>query len=93
MADKVTRLDDVRAQQSQAEFETVQAKVGELDEGETGLDDHHDRLVTALRLADERVSEIQAAERNADDDVSHPDIDCGRSWICEQGGDEWCDVG
>jgi chromosome segregation protein len=55
-----------RAQQAQAEFETVQGRVGELDEGEVGLDDHHDRTVTALRLADERVAELLSAERGAE---------------------------
>ncbi len=55
-----------RAQQSKAEFETVQGRVGELDAGEVGLDEHHDRTVAALRLADERVAELQAAERGAE---------------------------
>jgi chromosome segregation protein len=55
-----------KAQQMQAEFETVQSRVGELDAGEVGLDEHHDRTVAALRLADERVTELQAAERGAE---------------------------
>ena len=55
-----------RAQQTQAEFETVQGRVRELDAGEVGLDEHHDRTVTALRLADERVAELQSAERGAE---------------------------
>ncbi len=55
-----------RAQQSRAEFETVQSRVGELDQGEVGLDEHHDRTVAALRLADERVAELQSAERGAE---------------------------
>ena len=59
-----------RAQQAQAEFETVQSRVGELDAGEVGLDDHHDRTVSALRLADERVAELQAAERAAERQVA-----------------------
>lgn len=59
-----------RAQQTQAEFETVQSRVGELDAGEVGLDDHHDRTVAALRLADERVAELQAAERGAERQVA-----------------------
>lgn len=59
-----------RAQQTQAEFETVQNRVGELDAGEVGLDDHHDRTVAALRLADERVAELQAAERGAERQVA-----------------------
>ncbi|MCP9274293.1 chromosome segregation protein SMC [Mycolicibacterium arenosum] len=59
-----------RAQQAHAEFETVQGRVGELDAGEAGLDEHHDRTVAALRLADERVAELQAGERNAERQVA-----------------------
>ena len=55
-----------RAQQTQVDFEMVQSRVGELDAGEVGLDDHHDRTVAALRLADERVAELQAGERAAE---------------------------
>jgi chromosome segregation protein len=58
-----------RAQQAKAEFETVQGRVDELDQGEVGLDEQHDRTVTALRLADERVAELQAAERGAERQV------------------------
>src|SRR6202007_1508498 len=47
-----------RAQHSQAEFETVQGRVGELDAGEVGLDEHHDRTGAALRLADERRADL-----------------------------------
>jgi chromosome segregation protein len=59
-----------RAQRAQAEFETVQGRVGELDASEVGLDEHHDRTVAALRLADERVAELQAAERSAEREVA-----------------------
>jgi chromosome segregation protein len=59
-----------RVHQSRAEFEVVQARVGELDQGELGLDAQHDRTVTALRLADERVAELQAAERGAERQVA-----------------------
>jgi chromosome segregation protein len=59
-----------KAQQMQAEFETVQARVSELDAGEVGLDEHHDRTVAALRLADERVAELQAGERGAERQVA-----------------------
>lgn len=55
-----------KAEQAKAEFETVEGRVGELDAGEVGLDDHHDRTVAALRFADERVTELQAAERSAE---------------------------
>ncbi|MBI3216465.1 MAG: chromosome segregation protein SMC [Mycobacterium sp.] len=59
-----------RAQQAQAAFEGVQGRVGELDQSEVGLDDHHDRTVAALRMADERVAELQAAERGAEKQVA-----------------------
>ncbi|HEY2500376.1 MAG TPA: chromosome segregation protein SMC, partial [Mycobacterium sp.] len=74
--DSVARLSEriehaaTRAQQTRAEFETVQGRVGELDQGEVGLDEHHERTVAALRLADERVAELQSAERNAERQVA-----------------------
>ena len=48
----------------------MQSRIGELDQGELGLDEHHDRTVAALRLADERVSELQTAERAAERQVA-----------------------
>jgi chromosome segregation protein len=74
--DSVARLSEriedaaVRAQQTRAEFETVQGRVGALDQGEVGLDEHHERTVAALRLADERVAELQSAERGAERQVA-----------------------
>ena len=59
-----------RAQQAQAEFEIVQSKVDELDQGELGLDEHHDRTITALRQSDARVAELQTAERAAERQVA-----------------------
>jgi chromosome segregation protein len=66
------RIEDAatRAQQTRAEFETVQGRVGALDQGEVGLDEHHDRTVAALRLADERVAELQSGERGAERQVA-----------------------
>jgi chromosome segregation protein len=63
-----TRIEEAaaRAQTTQAEFETVQARAGELDENETGLDQHHEKTVAALRQSDERVAELQSAERDAE---------------------------
>lgn len=86
-----------RAQQAQAEFETVQGRVGELDQGEVGLDEHHDRMVATLRLADERVAELQAAERAAERQVAslRARIDAlavglerkdGAAWLAENRG-------
>jgi len=60
----------LRVEQSRMEFENVQSRVAELDAGEVGLDDQHDRTVAALRQADERVSELQAAERAAERQVA-----------------------
>lgn len=62
------RIDEAaaRAQQAHAEFEAVQGRVGELDQGEVGLDEQHERTVAALRLADQRVAELQVAERDAE---------------------------
>ncbi|MEB4208796.1 chromosome segregation protein SMC [Mycobacterium sp. 94-17] len=74
--DSVARLSErieqaaARAQQAKVEFETVQARVGELDQGEVGLDEHHERTVAALRLADARVGELQSAERDAERQVA-----------------------
>ena len=67
-----TAIDEAaaRTEAARAEFETVQSRIGELDQGELGLDEHHDRTVAALRLADERVSELQTAERAAERQVA-----------------------
>lgn len=54
-----------RGEQAQAEFETVQENIGELDAGELGLDSHHERAVEALKLVTERVDELQDEERAA----------------------------
>ncbi|MGB3480903.1 MAG: chromosome segregation protein SMC, partial [Mycobacterium sp.] len=102
--DRIARLSEgieesgQRAESAQAEFETVQGRVGELDESEAGLDDHHDRTVAALRLADERVAELQAAERAAERQVIslRARIDAltmglerrdGAAWLVENHGD------
>ncbi len=59
-----------RTEAAKAEFEVVQNRVGELDQGEVGLDEQHDRSVAAMRLADERVAELQSAERAAERQVA-----------------------
>ncbi|BDB43590.1 chromosome segregation protein SMC [Mycobacterium kiyosense] len=74
--DSVARLTErieeaaARAQQTRAEFEGVQSRVGELDQGEVGLDEHHERTMTALRQAETRLAELQAAERGAERQVA-----------------------
>ncbi|MCX6478974.1 MAG: chromosome segregation protein SMC [Mycobacterium sp.] len=59
-----------RTQAAKAEFETIQSRVGELDQGEVGLDEHHDRTVAALRQADQRVAELESAERATERQVA-----------------------
>jgi chromosome segregation protein len=74
--DSVARLSErieaavARAQQTRAEFEIVQARVRELDQGEVGLDEQHERTVAALRSVEERVAELQSAERAAERQVA-----------------------
>jgi chromosome segregation protein len=81
----------VRAHQAQVEFETVQGRVGELDQGEVGLDEHHDRMVAALRLADERVAELQSAERGAERQVAslRARIDALSTTLERKDGADW----
>ncbi len=80
-----------RVQQAQADFENVQARVGELDEGEVGLDDQRDRSVTALRTADERVAELQSAERAAERQAAslHARIDALSVGLARKDGAAW----
>lgn len=59
-----------RAQTSQAEFDVAQGRVRELDHGEVSLDEQHERVVTALRLADERVAELRSAQGSAEREVA-----------------------
>lgn len=59
-----------RGDAAQAEFDTVAATVDDLDAGEVGLDGQHERAVAALELVTERVVELQAAERDAGQQVA-----------------------
>ncbi|AQA20934.1 chromosome segregation protein SMC [Rhodococcus sp. MTM3W5.2] len=65
-------IEDARARgdAAQAEFEGVQAQIGDLDEGELGLDTQHERAVAALEAANARVTELQDAERAAGQEVA-----------------------
>ncbi|MBF6354723.1 chromosome segregation protein SMC [Nocardia higoensis] len=54
-----------RGETAQAEFDTVQEELGELDAGEEGLDAQHEHAVQALELADQRVNELRAQDRDA----------------------------
>ncbi|NKT13915.1 chromosome segregation protein SMC [Rhodococcus hoagii] len=59
-----------RGDAAQREFDAVEATVDDLDAGELGLDGHHERAVDALDLITARVTELQAAERDAGQEVA-----------------------
>ncbi|MFC9436045.1 chromosome segregation protein SMC [Nocardia sp. NPDC057030] len=54
-----------RGDAAQAEFDTVQTELSELDAGEAGLDAQHEHAVQALALADQRVTELREQDREA----------------------------
>lgn len=54
-----------RGEAAQAEFDSVQDELGELDAGEEGLDAQHEHAVQALELADQRVTELREQDRDA----------------------------
>ncbi|AXY51840.1 chromosome segregation protein SMC [Rhodococcus ruber] len=60
----------LRGVAAQAEFETAQARIDDLDAGEIDADAQHERALEALRLADARVQELQDAERAAGKEVA-----------------------
>ncbi|MEZ5150675.1 chromosome segregation protein SMC [Rhodococcus zopfii] len=60
----------LRGVAAQAEFETAQARIDDLDAGEVDADAQHERALEALRIADERVKELQDAERAAGKEVA-----------------------
>ncbi|GGK96482.1 chromosome segregation protein SMC [Nocardia jinanensis] len=54
-----------RGTAARTEFDTVQDELAELDAGEAGLDAQHEHAVEALDLADRRVTELRAEDREA----------------------------
>ncbi|MFE2120762.1 MULTISPECIES: chromosome segregation protein SMC [Rhodococcus] len=60
----------LRGVAAQAEFETAQARIDDLDAGEIDADAQHERALEALRLADARLKELQDAERAAGKEVA-----------------------
>ncbi|MGW0180129.1 chromosome segregation protein SMC [Nocardia sp. NPDC003345] len=62
-----TALAEARARgtEAQTEFDSVQDELVELDAGEAGLDAQHEHAVEALSLADRRVTELRAEDRDA----------------------------
>ncbi|NGP09153.1 chromosome segregation protein SMC [Rhodococcus sp. 14C212] len=60
----------LRGVAAQAEFETAQARIDDLDAGEIDADAQHERALEALRLADARLKELEDAERAAGKEVA-----------------------
>lgn len=60
IAEARARGEDVRA-----EYDAVQDELAELDAGEAGLDAQHEHAVEAMDLADQRVVELRAQDRDA----------------------------
>lgn len=62
-----TAITEARARgtDAQAEYDAVQDELAELDAGEAGLDARHEHAVEALNLADQRVTELRAQDRDA----------------------------
>ncbi|MBW3617846.1 MAG: hypothetical protein KY446_08865, partial [Proteobacteria bacterium] len=55
-----------RVERAQADLEALQAEAGGLDEGEVDLDERHENAAAALTSAQERLTALQAAEREAE---------------------------
>ncbi len=60
-----------RAAQAQREFDELQAEIGALDAGEVGLDARHESALAGHTSARERVVELAAAEREAEQAIAH----------------------
>ncbi|MFT4042021.1 MAG: chromosome segregation protein SMC [Gordonia sp. (in: high G+C Gram-positive bacteria)] len=54
-----------RVEESARQQDSIAASLVELEASEQGLDEHHERSVSALNLSNERVATLQAAEREA----------------------------
>ncbi|MFR9751953.1 chromosome segregation protein SMC [Nocardia sp. 004] len=54
-----------RGAAAQEEFDSGQAELDELEAGEAGLDTQHEHAMQALELADQRVAELRAQDREA----------------------------
>jgi chromosome segregation protein len=55
-----------RVERAHADLESLQAEAGGLDEGEVDLDERHETAAAALAEAQERLSALQAEEREAE---------------------------
>jgi len=59
-----------RGDAAHAEFDAVRAEIGDLDAGELGLDARHERALAAHTAAEQRVAELLAGERAAEQEVA-----------------------
>ncbi|OPX15782.1 chromosome segregation protein SMC, partial [Gordonia sp. i37] len=59
-----------RSQIAQTQQDEVAESLGELEASEKGLDEHHERCVSALNLSNERVATLQAEEREAEQRIA-----------------------
>jgi len=60
-----------RASAAQREFDELQSEIGALDAGEVGLDARHEAALAAHVSAQQRVTELAAAEREAEQEIAH----------------------
>jgi len=60
-----------RAAEAQREFDELQTRIGALDAGEVGLDARHESALAGHTSAQERVVELAAAEREAEQAIAH----------------------
>ncbi|MGV9712338.1 chromosome segregation protein SMC [Gordonia sp. NPDC003424] len=59
-----------RAEGQQAQQDTTAATLGQFESAEHGLDEHHERSVTALNQSNERVASLQTAQRETEQKIA-----------------------
>ncbi|WAC55075.1 chromosome segregation protein SMC [Gordonia sp. SL306] len=59
-----------RAEAAQAQQDSMAETLGEYEAAEHGLDEHHERSVTALNQANERVASLQAGQRETEQRIA-----------------------
>ncbi|RPA12597.1 chromosome segregation protein SMC [Gordonia sp. OPL2] len=61
---------NTRAEEAQTRQDAMAATLGELEAAEQGLDEHHERSVTALNQANERVAALQSGQRETEQRIA-----------------------
>lgn len=61
---------NTRAEEAQTRQDAMATTLGELEAAEQGLDEHHERSVTALNQANERVAALQSGQRETEQRVA-----------------------